>query len=396
MLMNDEFRANPYPEYQRLLLSDDPTLIQHDGWQHIHVARHEQVTALLRDASMIRENSQNTWTPPEAWKPWFDMTSNWMLFRDPPAHTRLRGLVSMAFTPRAIERLRDQIRAIAHELLDAALAKREFDLISAYAFELPVRVIADMLGVPHRDHAQFRAWSGVLAQAIDFNQDDRFMTEASAVARQLDGYVRALIDEKRAKPSDDILSGIVHAELNGDSLSIEEVVGTVALLLFAGHETTVNLIGNGTLAFMQNPQQLALLKQDPVLISNAVEEVLRYNSPVQATTRLTSTDMQVGTLKLKKGWEVMTWIGAANHDPRIFTAPERFDITRKDIKHLSFGGGIHYCIGASLARMEGQIALATLFERAPSLALASDVLQWRPLIVLRGLTALPVEHRAAA
>jgi pimeloyl-[acyl-carrier protein] synthase len=384
MLFDPEFRADPYPTYRELLANDAPVHLQGEGWQTMNVTRHDQVTALLRDPRMVRGNPTNTWTPPDAWKPWFDLTGNWMLFRDPPSHTRLRGLVSTAFTPRAIERLRGQISALARELIVAACAKGEFDLIAEYAFELPVRVIADMLGVPHRDHAKFRAWSHVLAQAIDFNMNDAFMNEAAQTASELDAYVRALIDEKRTHPGEDILSGIVHAELDGDRLSIEEVVGTVALLLFAGHETTVNLIGNGTLAFLNNPDQLALLKQQPALIANATEEVLRFNSPVQATTRTTAEAFSVGGVTFEQGWEIMLWLGAANHDPRVF------DITRSEIKHLSFGGGIHYCIGASLARMEGQIAFATLFEHAPNLALASETQQWRGLTVLRGLATLPV------
>jgi pimeloyl-[acyl-carrier protein] synthase len=383
-------QTSPYPRYRALLANDEPIRSVHGDWVGFDVVRHDQVTHLLRDPRMIRNAPNNTWQPPEAWRPWFDMTANWMLFRDPPAHTRLRGLVGAAFTPRAIAALRGHIAVIADELLDAALARREFDLIADYAFELPVRVIADMLGVPRDDRDHFRDWSKVLAQAIDFSNDESFMNRASAVAQELDVYIRALIDEKRARPADDILSGIVHARLNDDTLSTEEVVGTVALLLFAGHETTVNLIGNGALALMRHPDQLAALRASPALIENAVEEVLRFDSPVQATTRIAGEDIAVGGVTLPQGREVTLWLGAANHDPRVFDAPERFDIARKDIKHLSFGGGIHYCIGASLARLEGQLALGRLFERAPTLrALEAEPL-WRELIVLRGMEALRV------
>jgi cytochrome P450 len=373
-----------------MLLNDDPIVTVHGDWHGFDIVRHAHVSQLLRDPRMGRGGPPSDWQPPEAWRPWFDMTANWMLFRDPPAHTRLRGLVGTAFTPRAIASLRDGIARTADELLDAALAKREFDLVADYAFELPVRVIADMLGVPREDRAQFKSWSHVLARAIDFNMDDSFMNAASDVARALDGYIRGLIEDKRARPGDDILSGIAHARVNDDRLTTEEIVGTVALLLFAGHETTVNLIGNGALAFMRHPDQLAALRADPGLIENAVEEVLRYDSPVQATTRVLFEDVVVENVTLPRGREVTIWIGAANHDPRVFDAPERFDIRRKDIKHLSFGGGIHYCIGASLARLEGQIALSRLFDRSPGLRVLDAEPRWRELVVLRGMESLHV------
>lgn len=381
---------SPYSRYREMLLNDDPIVMVHGDWHGFDIVRHAHVSQLLRDPRMGRGGPPSDWQPPEAWRPWFDMTANWMLFRDPPAHTRLRGLVGNAFTPRAIASLRDGIVRTADELLDTALAKREFDLVADYAFELPVRVIADMLGVPREDRAQFKSWSHVLARAIDFNLDDGFMNAASDVARALDGYIRGLIEDKRARPGDDILSGIAHARVNDDRLTTEEIVGTVALLLFAGHETTVNLIGNGALAFMLHPDQLAALRADPGLIENAVEEVLRYDSPVQATTRVLFEDVVVENVTLPRGREVTFWIGAANHDPRVFDAPEQFDIRRKDIKHLSFGGGIHYCIGASLARLEGQIALSRLFDRAPGLRVLDAEQRWRELVVLRGMESLRV------
>lgn len=383
-------KLSPYSRYREMLLNDDPIVTVHGDWHGFDIVRHAHVSQLLRDPRMGRGGPPSDWQPPEAWRPWFDMTANWMLFRDPPAHTRLRGLVGTAFTPRAIASLRDGIARTADELLDAALAKREFDLVADYAFELPVRVIADMLGVPREDRAQFKSWSHVLARAIDFNMDDSFMNAASDVARALDGYIRGLIEDKRARPGDDILSGIAHARVNDDRLTTEEIVGTVALLLFAGHETTVNLIGNGALAFMRHPDQLAALRADPGLIENAVEEVLRYDSPVQATTRVLFEDVVVENVTLPRGREVTIWIGAANHDPRVFDAPERFDIRRKDIKHLSFGGGIHYCIGASLARLEGQIALSRLFDRSPGLRVLDAEPRWRELVVLRGMESLHV------
>jgi cytochrome P450 len=387
-LFSDAFKHDPYPAYRQLLAGNDVARVDLQGYSGLFVSRLEHVSALLRDSRMIQGERGNNWQPPEAWTPWFDMTGNWMLFRDPPAHTRLRGLVNQAFAPRAIQRMHRDITAIAQSLLDAAAARDTFDLIADYAFEVPVRVIAEMLGVSHEDHAQFHEWSRVLAHAIDFNLDDRFMNDAAATAREIDRYFRQLIEHKRSHPADDILSALIAAQDGGDRLSTEELIATVALLLFAGHETTVNLIGNGALAFMQHPAQRTKLLANPTLIGNAVEEILRYESPVQGTTRIAAEEIQVGADIVPQGRQVTLFMGAANRDPRANPDPDVFDITRKDIKHVAFGAGIHYCVGAPLARMEGQIALGTLFERFPELALGQKTLQWRKMSVLRGLQEL--------
>ena len=286
--------------------------------------------------------------------------------------------------------MRSQIEAIAHELLDSVPQDRAFDLIAQYAFELPVQVIASMLGVPKADRAQFHAWSHVMAEAIDFRNSDEVLDQAAQIAREMTAYLHELIEQKRQQPSEDILSGLVQAEDNGDRLTEREIIATCSLLLFAGHETTVNLIGNGTLALLQHPEQLAELRDDWTLLPNAIEEILRYDGPVQATARVLARDVQVGATTLSKGQHITLMLGAANRDPRQFVDPDRFDITRKDIRHLTFGGGIHYCVGAPLARLEGQIGLATLFQRMPNLRLSDTRLGWRGLMVLRGLETLPV------
>lgn len=359
------------------------------GYVARYVARHEHVSALLRDPRMIR-GGYTAWTPPPPMADYFAMTSRWMLFRDPPDHTRLRGLVNRAFTPQAVARLRGRTSELAHRLIDGVDMQADFDLIASYAFELPVQVIAEMLGVPHKDRALFREWSQALAAAIDFSSSDEPLLRANRATVALRAYFERLIAQKTAAPDDDILSAMVQAEHDGARLSLDEVIATCGLLLFAGHETTVNLIGNGTLALLRNPGQLERLRAQPELLPNAVEEILRYDSPVQATTRTPSEDIQLGDEVLPAGQEVTLVIGAANRDPRVFAQPDAFDIARANIRHLSFGGGIHYCVGAPLARMEGEIGLAVLFERLPGLRLTGIAPEWQGVMVFRGLKQLRV------
>lgn len=314
----------------------------------------------------------------------------WLLSRDPPDHTRLRALVTKAFTPRMIQRLRPRIQAFADELLDAAHAEGgSVDLIATYAFPLPVTVIAELLGVPAADHESFRAWSRPIAQAIDLVQDEDTFTQAGRATMELAAYLRGIIAERRKRPMDDLISSMLAAEEADARLSDNELLAMCILILIAGHETTVNLIGNGTLALLRHPEQLAALRAQPDLIESAVEELLRYDSPVQQTARVATEDLDVGGRRIERGRWVRIWLGAANRDPAVFADPDRLDLTRAP-RHLSFGQGIHFCLGSALARTEGQIAINTLFRRAPNLALATDEPQWRPAITLRGLKALPV------
>ncbi len=384
-----EFRADPYPFYHAMLESDVLNVPSGNGYVARYVAQHEHVSALLGDSRMIR-GANTAWTPPPGMADYFAMTSRWMLFRDPPDHTRLRSLVNRAFTPQAVARLRERTRELAHRLIDAIGSQPGFDLIANYAFELPVQVIAEMLGVPHKDRALFREWSQALAAAIDFTNSDEPLLRANRATVALRAYFERLIAQKNAAPDDDILSAMVRAEQDGARLSLDEVIATCGLLLFAGHETTVNLIGNGTLALLRNPGQLERMRANPELLPNAVEEILRYDSPVQATTRTTSEDIQLGGDLLPAGQEVTLVIGAANRDPRAFAQPDAFDIARASIRHLSFGSGIHYCVGAPLARMEGEIGLATLFERLPALRLTEMAPEWHGVMVFRGLKQLHV------
>jgi len=316
-----------------------------------------------------------------------------MLDRDPPDHTRLRGLVSKAFTPKALESLRPRIQQIVDGLLDQIERRGEMDLIEEFAYPLPVIVICEMLGVPVKDHERFKHWGLDIARGLDaimLPPDSEVGKRSVSGRRALAEYFRALIAERRAAPRDDMLSALIAAEEAGDKLSEEELLASCILLLVAGHETTVNLIGNGTLALLKHPEQLRRLRENPGLIGSAVEELLRYDGPVQRTARIPSEDLVIGGKTIPKGEMVMPFLGAANRDPAQFPDPDRLDITRTDNRHIAFGMGIHFCLGAPLARMEGQIAISTLLRRLPKLALASQLPEHRQSLTLRGLVSLPV------
>jgi cytochrome P450 len=314
------------------------------------------------------------------------------LFVDPPDHKRLRGLVSKAFTPRLIEQMRGRVQAVADALLDRVQEKGAMDLIDDYAYPLPITVIAELLGVPADDRYKFREWAVTAASG---NRTQEY-TEKVLVPhmRAFTDYLRAMFEEKRKNPEDDLISALVRAEEAGDKLSEDELLGTLFLLLVAGYETTVNLIGNGTLALLQHPDQLQKLRNDPSLIKGAIEELLRYDGPFEISTeRIAREDVIIGETLIPKGEVVMTVIAAADRDPERFSEPDTLKVTRVGNKHLAFGKGIHYCLGAPLARMEGQIAIGTLLRRMPNLRLkgSPESLTWRPGLIFRGLQGLPVE-----
>jgi cytochrome P450 len=315
-----------------------------------------------------------------------------MLDADPPDHTRLRALVSKAFTPRLIERMRPRVQEIADALLDVVQDRGKMDLIDDYAFPLPITVIAELLGVPAEDRNRFREWSDA---AVSGDTSREYLERVLIPHMQaFTDYLRAMFEEKRENPEEDLVSALVRAEEAGDKLGEDELVGMVFLLLVAGHETTVNLIGNGVLALLQHPDQLESLRENPSLIKPAVEELLRYDGPVETSTeRFAREDVAVGERVIPKGEMVLVVIAAADHDPERFPVPDALDLTRPDNKHLAFGKGIHHCLGAPLARMEGQTAINTLLRRMPDLRLkgTSHSLSWRPGMVLRGLKGLPVE-----
>lgn len=330
---------------------------------------------------------------PEAPRPltFWDMASQWMLLRDPPDHTRLRRLVNAAFTPRAVMSYASRVEEIARELLQPALRDGGMDLIAAFAFPLPVIVIAEMLGVPAEDRGKFRTWSNAMAAALDAEWNEEIDRRAAQATGEIWEYLTRVIEQRRANPGSDLLSALIEVRDQGDRLSEDELVAMAILLLVAGHETTVNLIGNGTLALLQHPDQLELLRREPERAAQAVEELLRYDAPVQMTSRFAAVDVELDGHTIRKGDNVVVVIGSANRDPEVNPDPDRLDITRQEIHHLAFGGGIHYCLGAPLARREGQIALTTLLKEAPILRMACDKPAWRPGMVFRGLHSLPVE-----
>ena len=365
--------------------------------------RHADCLAVLRDK---RSSSDGRNVDPEAFRQLravdlddmgaFEAVLTEMapfLFRDPPDHTRLRGLVQKAFTPRVVEGLRPRIDELCDELLDAAFERGEMDLVADYAYPLPVQVIVEMLGVPAQDHEQFRVWSDALARGLDPD----FLLPPEAVQQRLVGilsfvqYFSSLIEERRKHPGDDLLSRLIAAEEQGDALSQGELLSTCILLLVAGHETTVNLISGGALALMEHPDQLARFRNDPSVVRSGIEEMLRYYPPVQLTGRVALEDMEVGGAEMKAGEFNMLLIGSANRDAEVFDSPDKFDVTRADNNHLGFGFGIHHCLGAPLARLEAQVALPKLWRRAKRVERAgSGRLQYKENIVLRGLASLPV------
>jgi cytochrome P450 len=388
--MDPAFVADPYPTYHRLR-AEDP--VHHSPLGFWILTRYPDVMAMLRDPRLTKEPIAafvaarfGMAVPP----PGLGLS---MLDRDPPDHTRLRGLVSKAFTPKALESLRPHIQKIVDDLLADVAGKGQMDLIEEFAYPLPVRVICEMLGVPVKDHERFKAWGLDIARGLDaimLPPDSEVGQRSVAGRRALAEYFRELIAERRAAPRDDMLSALITAEEAGDKLNEEELLATCILLLVAGHETTVNLIGNGTLALLRHPDQLQKLREKPGLIVTAVEELLRFDGPVQRTARIPSEDVTIGGRIIPKGELVMPFIGAADRDPAQFPDPERLDITRTDNRHIAFGWGIHFCLGAPLARIEGQIAIGTLVRRLPNLRLATEAPAFRQSLTLRGLSALPV------
>jgi cytochrome P450 len=313
-----------------------------------------------------------------------------LLVMDAPDHTRVRGLVSKAFTPRRVAGLAGAIRRLVAELLDEALARGRFDLIHDLAEPLPAIVIAELLGVPPSEHRQFRAWSSALIDALP-QAVAGGGADVDAKAEPIITYLRGAIAERRGAPRDDLISAMIEAQEERDALTDQELLSLSFLLLLAGHETTTNLIGNGALALLRSPAELERLRGSPSLLPNAIEELLRYDSPVQATARVAVEEVELGGQRLAPGALVVCGIGAANRDPAVHPEPDRLDVARADIRHLSFGLGAHFCMGAALARLEGEIAFGALLERCPALRLASsDPPVHRANFVLRGLRSLPV------
>lgn len=390
-----EFRLNPYPFYHRLR-TEDPV-----HWSDIAgrwvLSRYADCVAVLRDAARFSADPYK-WdgfleflqTQGGEGSPLLRMQTNWMLMKDPPDHTRLRTIVAKAFTPRVAEGMRPRIQAIVDGLLDEVQAAGKMNLIADFAYPLPTMVICEMMGVPVEDQEQFKVWTRDLARSLDPIVTPEIIESANQATSAFYDYYRGLIAKRRQNLQNDLLSGLIAAEEAGDRLNEEELVATAILLLGAGHETTMNLIGNGTLALLSHPEQLARLQAEPTLVQSAVEEFLRYDGSVQMTARTALTDTVLGGKTIPKGQQAIILLGAANRDPEVFPDPDRLDITRKDNKHIVFSYGIHHCLGAPLARVEAQVAFATLLHRMPNLRLATNELEWRETVTLRGLKALPV------
>ena len=313
-----------------------------------------------------------------------------LLHSDPPQHTRLRGIILKAFTSRAVNRLEPRTGEIMEELLDAVEGKGRFELMSAVAFPLPVIVISEMLGIPPEDRGKFEDWSNRLAKSVEPVLSDEEIEGIRGAWDSVYEYFDAVIDERRADPKDDLISSLIAARDEGNKLTHEEVLLTLLLLLVAGNETTRNLIGNGMLALLNHPDQLAKLRDDPGLMESAVNEMLRFDSPVQLDGRFVEEDVVIGSKSIKAGSQVLCSLGAANRDPKVFSEPDRFDISRNDAANLAFGRGIHYCLGASLAMLEAKLAFSGILNRYSSIRLAEQP-EYRDQLVLRGLNELWVE-----
>lgn len=386
-----EFHVDPYPFYHRLREADPVHLSQIGLWI---LTRYDDCVTSLRDPRFGRDGFEAILAAQYGEESEGSRLPRSMLFRDPPDHTRLRSLVNRAFTPRVIEGLRDQIQVLVNGLLDRVERRGRLDVIADLAYPLPVTVICDMLGVPVGDHEQIKEWSSDVIRSLDAIglPSDASIIERGRIGRhRIADYFRTLLPERRRHPRADLLSSLIAVEEQGDRLTEGELLSTCILLFIAGHETTVNLIGNGLLALLRNPDQLQRLKAEAGLIGSAVEELLRYDSPVQRTARITNAEVEVGGKTIPKGAFVVAAIGAANRDPAHFPDPDRLDIGRADNRHIAFGFGIHFCLGAPLARVEGQIALGTLLRRLPGLRLTGPEPEWRESSTLRGLKALPVE-----
>jgi cytochrome P450 len=396
-LSQSRFKANPYPFYARMR-AETPVFpvaipVAGRGWA---VTRYEDVVTVAKDDRFSRDvESMLRGMPMSRLLPRFVHVTltRQMLSQDPPDHTRLRKLVSQAFTPRRIEQLRGRIQAVCDELLDVAARSRSVDLVRSYASPIPVTVIAELLGIPREDRDRFHA---VAVRSIQVTAPSRMRDIPMGLPYlwMLVRYFRKLFAERRARPGDDLVSALVQAEDTGDRLDEDELIGMSVLLLVAGFETTVNLIGSGALALLQHPDQRARFVGEPALAGSAIEELLRFTSPVEMTTpRLAREDVTLSSVTIPRGAWVMGVLGSANHDESVFTDPATLDLARTPNPHVAFGQGRHFCLGAMLARMEAQVALTTLFERFPNLRLAqpAESLRWRKLLPLRGLAALPVD-----
>ena len=390
------FIEDPYSRYATMRESDP---VHHSPLDFWGIFRYDDTVRFLRDPGLSVEDRNATPTPIDAMAAEvlgdrLQRGTHSMLSRDPPDHTRLRKLVTKAFTARVIEDLRPRIQALVDEMLDAAAARGGMDVIGDFAFPLPFAVISEMLGVPAEDGDRLREWSGLIVRSLEPVVDPAVMIAIADASDHMWAHVQTLIEQQREEPTGGLLAALIAAEEHGDVLSDDELVEQVTLLYIAGHETTVNLIGNGVLALMRNRDQLRRLVDDPALVPVAVEELLRFDPPVQMTRRITLTDVELRGKLIPKGAFCVLHLASANRDAAFFgPGADRLDVARRDAdKHLAFGGGVHYCLGATLAKLEGAVAIGSLIRRFPVIEAAGEQ-TWNGRINLRGLERFPVALR---
>jgi cytochrome P450 len=404
-IAGSEFKADPFPVYRRLREQAPVYRVTLPDLQLAWlVTRYDDVVTVLTDERFAKDAFRVLSKERLAASPWLARMltpllmplARHMLNRDPPDHTRLRALVQQAFSPRLVEGMRGRIETLADDLLDRVIRRGRMDLIADYALPIPTTVIAEMLGVPVGDRHKFHHWSSAMLSA----GASRFgLLRAMPSALRFMRYIRRLIQTRRANLSDDLISALITAKEASERLSDDELLSMILLLIVAGHETTVNLIATGMLALLEHPDQLERLRSEPGLIKPAVEELLRFTAPVEtATERFATEDVELAGVKIAQGDLVLAAIASANRDESRFINPDTLDITREPNKHVAFGQGIHFCLGASLARLEGQTAINTLLARTRNLRLSVDpsTLRWRSGLVLRGLKALPVSFTTKA
>jgi cytochrome P450 len=383
--------ANPYPLYHRLR-TEDP--VHWDSYLHAWVVtRYKDVVTVLQDFSAAR-----TPTPEQLrdlglseLEPIARVMVRQMLFRDAPAHTRLRSLAAAAFSPSKVEALRHHIQEITDNLIGAVVAKGRIDVIADLADLLPATVTAELMGVPVEDRGQLKGWSKDFSEMLgNFQHNPGRTAVMRETIEQMTDYFRRRMHAKACPSQEGVVHALMNAEVNGDRLTEEEVIANSIITLVGGLETTTNLIGNGLMSLLRNPRQLEMLRANPLLYPSTIEELLRYESPIQYTARLAPADVDLGGKSIRRHQAVIAVVGAANHDPERFRDPDRLDITRQDNRHLAFGWASHFCFGAPLARLEGQIALSTMLRRLGNLALDPTALVWRTNMGFRGLEALSV------
>lgn len=388
-LFTEQFIQNPYPSYQNLRETDPVhAVLFPDGQRGWMVTRYEDAEKVLKDQRFIKDMSKIYGDSMGE----MSVFAQNMLFSDPPDHKRLRGLAQKAFTPKMISGMRDRIQEITDELLIELEGQDQVDMIDEFAFPLPIIVICEILGVPSADRDKFRLWSNSLIEGTGGDSDRTVHQHMNEFVEYLGKWFATV----REQPGENLISSLIQAEEEGDSLSESELYGVVTLLIIAGHETTVNLIGNTILSLLEHPEQRKLLAQQPELINQAIEESLRFNGPVEfSTSRWAGEDFEFQGKELKKGELVIVSLNSANHDPDKFNESGLFDIQREKSPHLAFGKGIHMCLGAPLARLEGEIAIASLFTRFPKMELAvkNSELDWRPGMIVRGIKELPMKMK---